>query len=87
MRRTVIALALLLAACTRVDEEHFAQIKNGMTEQQVYDILGKPTEASSRDLLGVSATSARWVSGDAVITVQFVDGKVILRSFDRPRGN
>ena len=48
--------------------------------------LGMPTEASSRDLLGVSATSAKWVSGDAVITIQFIGGKVRLKSFDQPRG-
>jgi hypothetical protein len=34
----------------------------------------------------VSTTSARWVSGDAVITIQFVDGKVRLRSFDKSAG-
>jgi hypothetical protein len=88
MRRLVLALALavLFAGCSKVDEEHFSRIESGMSEQQVYDILGKPTEASSRDLLGVGATSAKWVSGDAVISIQFVGGKVRLKSFDQPRG-
>jgi len=67
MRRFVLVLALLVAACSKVDEEHYSRIQNGMTGQQVYDILGKPNQTSSGGLLGVSATSARWVSGDAEI--------------------
>jgi hypothetical protein len=88
MCRFVIAatFALLLVACSKVDQEHYAKVTNGMSEAQVYDILGKPDEASSRDVLGVSTTSAKWVSGDAVITIQFVDGKVRLRSFDKTAG-
>lgn len=79
-----LALALLLAACSKVTEENYAKIQNGMTEQEVYAILGKPAEESSREVLGVGATSARWVSGNKEITVQFVGGKVVLRSFDNP---
>ncbi|HXZ92419.1 MAG TPA: outer membrane protein assembly factor BamE [Burkholderiales bacterium] len=86
MRRFALVLALLVAACSKVDPEHYARIHNGMTEQQVYDILGKPDETSSGGFLGVSTTSAKWVSGNAEINVQFVDGKVVLRSFDQPRG-
>lgn len=80
-----LALAALLAACSKVTQENFARIENGMSQEQVIDILGKPTEATSRDLLGVSSTSAKWVGGDAVVTVQFVNGKVRLKSFDKPQ--
>jgi outer membrane protein assembly factor BamE (lipoprotein component of BamABCDE complex) len=27
---------------SKVDQEHYYRIQNGMTEQQVYEILGKP---------------------------------------------
>ncbi len=86
MRRVIyaLALALLVAACSKVSQENYAKTRNGMTEQEVYAILGRPTEQSSRDLLGVSATSAKWVAGDQVVNIQFVDGKVVLRSFDKP---
>jgi len=86
MRRVAFAvmLALLAAACSKVSEENYAKIRNGMTEQEVYDILGRPDEESNRELLGVSATSAKWVSGDKVVNIQFVGGKVVLRSFDKP---
>lgn len=87
MRRTLSALlacALLLAGCARITEESFARIRDGMTEEEVRAILGVPTESASVSVFGVSGTSSRWVGDGAVITVQFVNGKVRLKSFDRP---
>jgi hypothetical protein len=55
-----------------------------MSEQQVIELLGKPTESSSVSVLGLSGTASKWVEKDAVITVQFVNGKVRARTFDRP---
>jgi hypothetical protein len=78
------AAALLLAACTKVTQENYAKIREGMSEQEVHAILGGPTESSTTTVLGISGTSSRWVSGDAVINVRFVNGKVALSSFDKP---
>jgi hypothetical protein len=47
-------------------------------------LLGNPTESNSINVLGVSGTASRWVERDAVITVSFVNGKVALKTFDRP---
>jgi len=47
-------------------------------------LLGAPTESNSVNVLGVSGTSSRWVGRDAVINVRFVNGKVALKSFDKP---
>lgn len=80
------AAALLLAACSKVTQENFARIRDGMTEQEVTAILGSPTESSSSSILGVSGTSSRWVASDAVITVRFVNGKAVLRNFEKPAG-
>ena len=79
----VFALVFGLAACSKVNQENFAKVQDGMTEEQVTAILGKPTESSSVNVLGVSGTSSRWVSGDAVITVRFVGGKAALKTFDQ----
>lgn len=79
-------LVLLLAACSKVSEQNFGKIEEGMTEEQVMAILGKPTEANSVSVLGVSGTTSRWVGNGATITVRFVNGKVALKSFDRPPG-
>lgn len=86
MRLSAFAFAavLLLAACSKVSQENFAKIQDGMTEQEVTAILGSPTESSSGSILGISGTSSKWVAGDAVILIRFVNGKVALRSFDKP---
>ncbi len=75
---------LLLVACSKVTQENFARVQDGMPEQEVIALLGKPTESSSVNILGVSGTSSRWVAGDAVVTVRFVNGKVALKTFDKP---
>ena len=82
--RWMLIAALLLAACTKVTQENYAKLREGMTEQEVHEILGKPTESSTTTVLRISGTSSRWVSGDTVITVRFVNGKIALSSFDKP---
>lgn len=77
------AAVLLLAACTKVTQENFAKIREGMTEQEVNAILGSPTESSTKTVLGISGTSSKWVSGDTAITIRFVNGKVAVSSFDK----
>jgi hypothetical protein len=77
-------LLVLLVACSKVNQENFAKVQDGMTEQEVIGLLGKPTESNSVNVLGVSGTSSRWASGDTVITVRFVNGKVALKTFDKP---
>ncbi len=83
-RAFAFAVILLLAACSKVSQENFARIQDGMTEQEVTAILGSPTESSSGSILGISGTSSKWVAGDAVILIRFVNGKVALRSFENP---
>jgi hypothetical protein len=84
LRALAFAAVLLLAACTKITQENFAKIQDGMSEQEVTAILGSPTESSSGSILGISGTSSKWTGGDAVITIRFVNGKVALRSFDKP---
>ena len=82
-RALVLVALLLLAACSKVTQENFAKVQDGMTEQEVTAILGSPTESSSGSILGISGTSSKWASGDALITIRFVNGKVALRNFDK----
>ncbi len=84
MKPAALALAaLLLAACSKVTEENYAKIRDGMTEQEVIAVLGKPTESSSMSLPGMSGTGAKWVGGNVMISVTFVNGKVLSSSFKR----
>src|SRR3954471_6494167 len=81
MKHALFILALLaLVACTRINQENFSKVQNGMTEQEVVSILGNPSESSSREVLGISGTTSVWRSGDSEITVRFVGGKVALKS-------
>jgi hypothetical protein len=80
----VLLLALALAACSKVTAENYARIQDGMSEPEVHAILGKPAESSSVTILGLSGTSSKWTADGAVITIQFANGKVRLKSFDKP---
>ena len=85
IRALALALALVaLAACSKINEENFNKVRDGMAEQEVLALLGTPTESSSISVLGISGTASKWVAKDTVITVQFVNGKVRGKSFDRP---
>jgi SmpA/OmlA family protein len=85
MKAWIAACALLLVAgCSKVTPENFAKIQEGMSEPEVIALLGSPSESSSVNILGVSGTASRWVSGDAAISVRFVNGKVALKTFDKP---
>jgi hypothetical protein len=86
MRRVLAAALLLLALAgcgSKINEENFSRIEDGMSDKQVFEILGKPTETSSMGVLGVSGSAAVWQDEDARISVQFVNGKVRFKQFDR----
>ena len=85
MRIAALALALVVAAtaCSKINEDNFGKVRDGMGEQEVLALLGTPTESSSVSVLGISGTASKWVTKDGVITVQFVNGKVRGKSFDR----
>lgn len=85
MRRLVaITVALALVACSKLTEENFARVQDGMTEQEVIAILGKPTESQGVNVLGVSGGAWRWSDRNAVVAVHFVNGKVALKTWGKP---
>jgi hypothetical protein len=78
------ALAWVCAGCgagSRVDRATFAKIETDMPESEVYALLGEPADASSFSLGGLSATSATWEGRDGKIAIQFLNGKVALKTF------
>ncbi len=83
----VIILAVFLAGCgapSKITKMNFDKIKVGMTAAEVNDILGEPTESSSLDIAGFSGTSSTWKFGDVMITIQFINGKVVSKQFSKP---
>ncbi|HUQ24568.1 MAG TPA: hypothetical protein VM140_02775 [Burkholderiales bacterium] len=80
-RLLTLAAALLLSSCAKVTQDNFARIEDGMSEQDVMTLLGKPTRSNSIGLLGFSGTSSSWASDDAEINVRFLNGRVALKSY------
>jgi hypothetical protein len=81
LRLALAAAVLLLAACSKLTEENFAKVKEGMSEQEVIAILGTPAETKSVEILGISGASSTWKDERATAAVQYVNGKVKLKSF------
>jgi len=78
----IVLFALLAAGCgSKVSQANFDKITTEMTRQQVESILGKPTETSSTDIGIASGGSSVWKSKDATIIVQFLNDKVMTKSF------
>lgn len=84
LRTLILVLALASGACSKVSEENFSKVQVGMTEQEVMGILGSPTESDSFNVLGLSGTSWRWKNQNAVASVQFVNGKVATKLWEKP---
>ena len=80
-----LAVGLLLAGCapSKATKDNFDRIKIGMTQEEVQQILGPPTEATGLEIPVFSGTMSKWVQGDTVITVQFINGKVVAKQFSQ----
>lgn len=82
---------------SKITRANADKVTTGMTEQQVANLLGSPTSSADIqipnlgglpgvELVGdgqpVSARLSTWNEGSKVITVTFVNGKVVARTFD-----
>ncbi len=77
----IAIFALFLSACSRITQENFDKIQTGMPMAEVIAILGEPSTSQSVDIAGVSGTSATWQNQNAVISIQFLNSKVQVKSF------
>ncbi len=87
-----LASGMVIAGCQRslvnqVSKENYDKIHNDMTIAEVKQVLGEPTEtntgASSFLGIDVSGTTMKWRSGQNLITVGFVNDKVIRKDFSQ----
>ncbi len=89
-----ILLAVLMSSCATTPPltySNFTRVQDGMTEQEVMDILGEPTKVTSGSLdtgigsvLGLdklSGTNMIWVTEEAKADVLFFKGKVKSKNF------
>ena len=72
----LLCFALLLAACSKVNEANYAKLNAGMDKAEVQALLGAPTECAGA--LGMS--SCTWGDEKSSISVQFAGDKVLLFS-------
>jgi hypothetical protein len=79
----VICLSLVSCSGSKISQENFEKIQTGMPLAQVTAILGEPTESSSVDVAVFSGTVSKWRAGDATITIQFVNGKVVAKQLSK----
>jgi hypothetical protein len=76
--RTLVVLSacVLLAACSKVNQENYAKLKAGMPKAEVDSLLGSPTECSG----AIGLTSCNWGDEKVSISVQFAGDKVVMFS-------
>jgi len=78
---SILFFLTLLIACSRVTEENYDRIENGMEEAAVINILGEPAESSSMGIGSLTGKSSVWDDGKARISIQFFNDKVKLKKF------
>ena len=76
-----LVLTLALAACgAQATGENYAKIKSGMTPEEVYKLIGKPTRRSGGGVGGLSVTTETFKGPENLITVTFANGKVAMKT-------
>lgn len=68
------ALLLALAGCNRLTLENYGKIQVGMSDNEVFGLIGKPDRCD--DVMGIRNCS--WQSGERSVNVSFAAGKVLL---------
>ena len=80
----VVLLLACLAACgSRLNQENFDKVREGMSQKEVREILGAPINASGGSVLGLSGEEAVWKDDKTVITVHFLNDKVVSKRMSR----
>ena len=70
----LLASCLLLTACNKVNQDNYAQLKPGMSKDEVERLLGGPSECAGA--LGMS--SCTWGDEQRFISVQYAGDKVLM---------
>jgi Domain of Unknown Function with PDB structure (DUF3862) len=74
---SAVAFAVLLVACgSRINQQNYNRITDGMPYAEVVKILGEPTSSESRGALGITAGTSTWKDKAHQITIVFINEKV-----------
>jgi hypothetical protein len=72
----LLSFCVLLAACSKVNQENYSKISTGMPKAEVEKLLGTPSDCSGA--LGMS--SCTWGNKNSFISVQYAGDKVLMFS-------
>ncbi len=72
-----IAALILITACSRLTQDNLQKVHNGMTTSDVKAVLGEPTDAQTKSMLGISTTTFTYHTGTSNVAITFIDDKVI----------
>jgi outer membrane protein assembly factor BamE (lipoprotein component of BamABCDE complex) len=91
----LLLFIILTTACatTKLTHENFANIREGMSEQQVIALLGEPSDSRSIStgswfgiVDGLSGTSMIWETNEAKVDIIFVNSKVKTKNYKKFAG-
>lgn len=80
-----IVFLCLVSCSSRLNQDNFDKIHEGMSRSEVRDILGKPGDASDTKILGLSGGEAVWKDGKTTITVHFLNDKVVSKRMSKSK--
>lgn len=83
----LLSIALALVGCARLTRANFDRIEEGMSYSEVVGILGEPDDSKSVGFGPLSASTATWEDDQALISIQFVNERVKVRSFVSKSGD
>ncbi|WP_028693509.1 outer membrane protein assembly factor BamE domain-containing protein [Pseudomonas cremoricolorata] len=72
----LLTLCVVLAACSKINQENYSRLKSGMSKAEVEQLLGTPTECSG----ALGMTSCTWGDQQSFISVQYAADKVLMYS-------
>ncbi|AIR88425.1 outer membrane protein assembly factor BamE domain-containing protein [Pseudomonas cremoricolorata] len=72
----LLSLCVVLAACSKINQENYSRLKSGMSKAEVEQLLGTPTECSG----ALGMTSCTWGDQQSFISVQYAADKVLMYS-------
>jgi hypothetical protein len=72
----VLLCCVLLAACSKVNQDNYSKLKSGMTKPEVEQLLGAPSECAG----ALGLTSCTWGDEKSFISVQYAGDKVVMFS-------
>ncbi|AYC34650.1 outer membrane protein assembly factor BamE [Pseudomonas cavernae] len=75
-RFALLSLCVLLAACSKLNQENYSKLKTGMAKAEVETLLGSPTECSG----AAGFSSCTWGDQQTFISVQYAGDKVLMFS-------